>query len=961
MSAVRRRRQLAVAALAAAQLTACAFVGEPRASADAAVAAVVKSPRDPRAYERFELDNGLRVLLVSEPGAERAGAALAVGVGSGANPPERGGLAHFLEHMLFLGTAKYPEPGEYQRFIVEQGGRYNAYTAFDHTNYFFEVDAEALEPALDRFAQFFVAPLFQVEYVDRERNAVHAEFELGRTDDLRRQLDVLREAVSPGHSLGVFSVGNLETLGGPREALREELLDFHRRRYSANRMTMALFGPQPLDRLRALAASRLSAAPNRDVPAWRDDAPIFAPGTLPLRLDYAPNKDLREVSLSFPMPSVHEHYDSRPLDYLAALLGDEGEDSLLAELKRRGQATALSAGRGASYPGGSVFDLSIELTERGLAQLDDVVALAFAAVETIRQAGVERWRFDERRRLDALRFEFAERGEPMHFILGLAAHMQRYPTHRALIGPAVTERFDPRLIREMLERLRPENCLVMVADTALSAERESRRYRTPYRRRALDAETLAGWRGARQDELPLPGPNPFVPERAALRLAGESHRGAPTVSRVGKRLRYWHMPAHDYAVPKTQLFLALRFAGDSTDARAVALSQLYANAVNAKLAPLAWPARLAGMDYGFGGHRNLVLSVGGFDERQPALWSLLWDALLDPSLPGARFADVKQRLLRGLRDADKQRPFQHLLERLEQLVFLGGVSAARVADAVDALSQRDVRRFAAEWPRTVDMIGWVHGNTPTVDARALMAAAAERLPETDAPLGQLAAALDPVRVAQLPAGADWRFAVDVPHPDATLVRYFQAPDDSVSARVVMALSRQILHADFFHELRTERQLGYVAFAHDMPFRDVGGLALVIESPAAEVAELDGEVDAFLERAGERLSAMDAERFERHRQALKKTWSQPPHNLRDASERYWADILSRDYALDHFDDEIAALDALTQAEWLAFFRRHLLSDARRALSVYSGGALPGGEPIPDAESLHRRARHYHFAR
>ncbi len=953
----------ALAALAAAQLTAChAPAGQGLAGGDLsppAAQVVEQSPNDPRDYAHVLLGNGLRVMLISEPGAKRAGAALAVGVGSGANPPERPGLAHFLEHMLFLGTEKYPEPNAYQQFIVEQGGRYNAYTAFDHTNYFFEVKESALAPALDRFAQFFIAPLFQVEYVDRERNAVHAEYELGRTNDLRRKVDVLREALSDGHPLGRFSVGNLDTLGGDQRALRAELVDFYQRQYSANRMTLALFGPQPIAELRALAESQFAEVPNRGLAPWREDAPLFAPGTLPLRLGYVPEKELRELSLSFPTPSVYERYDSRPLDYLAALLGDEGADSLLTTLKRRGQATGLSAGRGISYLGASMFDISIDLTERGLDETEQVIAAVFAAINTVRQTGPERWRFEERRQLGRMGFEFSERGEPMGFVLGLAANMLQYPVHRALKGPAVAERYAPALIEDMLARLVPENCLVMVADKRLSTTRASARYQTPFQRRAIDDETLARWRAGDADTTALPGPNSFIPERAARRLAGEPPSPLPTVSRVDRRMRYWHRPAHDYAIPKAHMFLALRFPGDDANARDVALSRLYASAVNEKLSELAWPARVAGMSYGLNGHRNLTLSMNGFDERQPVFWSMLWDALLDPALPEARFADTQQRMLRDWRNLTEQRPFRYLIWRLEQLMRAEGLSEERLIDAASALSQQDVLRFAAAWPATVDVVGLAHGNIPAPDARKMMAAVASHLPADTAPAGARAPA--PVRVAQLPPGADWRFEVDVPHQDAALVRYFQAPDDGVTARVGMALASQMLRSDFFHELRTERQLGYVVFAQAMPLRNLGGLALVVESPTASTAEISGEVDDFLRRASVRLGAMDAESFARHKAALRQEWSKPPNNMHELSGRYWSDILSRRYTFAYLVDEIAALDAMTQAEWLAFFRAHLVSAQRRALSVYSGGALPGGMAIADAQSLLSRARHYHFPR
>src|SRR5690606_3323148 len=160
---------------------------------------VIKGQQDPRNYRYVVLANKLRVLLISDPAAEKAAAALDVFVGHNQNPPERPGLAHFLEHMLFLGTKKYPQAGDYQAFVNQHGGRYNAYTAPEHTNYFFEIDSAQLQPALDRFAQFFIAPLFDAAYIERERNAVHSEYRARISDDNRRILDVYRELLNPAH------------------------------------------------------------------------------------------------------------------------------------------------------------------------------------------------------------------------------------------------------------------------------------------------------------------------------------------------------------------------------------------------------------------------------------------------------------------------------------------------------------------------------------------------------------------------------------------------------------------------------------------------------------------------------------------------------------------------------------------------------------------------------------------
>jgi len=107
--------------------------------------------------------------------SKKAAAALAVGVGSFSDGPI-GGLAHFLEHMLFMGTEKYPDENDFSDFTTKHGGSSNAYTECEMTVFAFDIQPQKLKEALDRFAQFFVAPLMKVGAMEREAEAVDSEF-----------------------------------------------------------------------------------------------------------------------------------------------------------------------------------------------------------------------------------------------------------------------------------------------------------------------------------------------------------------------------------------------------------------------------------------------------------------------------------------------------------------------------------------------------------------------------------------------------------------------------------------------------------------------------------------------------------------------------------------------------------------------------------------------------------------
>ena len=113
---------------------------------------IIKSNSDKREYRFLRLANQLQVLLISDAEADKSAASLDVHVGCALDPKPLYGTAHFLEHMLFMGSEKYPSENEYAEFIKNNGGYSNAFTSLMDTNYHFECSNEAFEGSLDRFA-----------------------------------------------------------------------------------------------------------------------------------------------------------------------------------------------------------------------------------------------------------------------------------------------------------------------------------------------------------------------------------------------------------------------------------------------------------------------------------------------------------------------------------------------------------------------------------------------------------------------------------------------------------------------------------------------------------------------------------------------------------------------------------------------------------------------------------------
>ena len=195
---------------------------------------VIKPENDDRSYKILVLPNELRVLLISDPQATEAAAAMDINAGSFNDPIEVDGLAHFCEHMLFLGTKKYPDKSEYSNYLSTNGGYDNAYTSTQNTNYYFSVNTDSLEGALDRFAQFFIAPLFTANSTYGEMNAVNSEYDKDLNDPGWKQWQLLKNVSNPQHPFSRFNIGSIGTLN--RTDIRDQLIKYYNNSYSANQV-----------------------------------------------------------------------------------------------------------------------------------------------------------------------------------------------------------------------------------------------------------------------------------------------------------------------------------------------------------------------------------------------------------------------------------------------------------------------------------------------------------------------------------------------------------------------------------------------------------------------------------------------------------------------------------------------------------------------------------------------------
>ena len=146
-----------------------------------------------------------------------------------------------------MGTEKYPDENEYSEFIQNNSGYNNAWTSLTNTNYHFEIANDEFKEALDMFAQFLICPLFGESQIEREMNAVDSEFSMFLNDDQSRKKMIFMMLSHPESQYNRFDVGCLKSL--KQEGIRDRLIEFHQKWYSANLMNLVICGNHTLDQL----------------------------------------------------------------------------------------------------------------------------------------------------------------------------------------------------------------------------------------------------------------------------------------------------------------------------------------------------------------------------------------------------------------------------------------------------------------------------------------------------------------------------------------------------------------------------------------------------------------------------------------------------------------------------------------------------------------------------------------
>ncbi|KAF7119559.1 hypothetical protein RHSIM_Rhsim13G0059900 [Rhododendron simsii] len=988
---------------------------------------VVKSPTDRRLYRYVQLQNGLCALLVHDPEIYpdgpvlevglpewlscyavrsfvllncvefgmscgcfivslrmQAAAAMCVGMGSFSDPFEAQGMAHFLEHMLFMGSTDFPDENEYDRYLSKHGGSSNAYTEAEHTCYHFDVKREFLKGALIRFSQFFISPLVKAEAMEREVLAVDSEFNQVLQSDSCRLQQLQCHTSAPDHAFNRFFWGNKKSLVDAMKKginLREQILRLYGDNYHGGLMKLVVIGGETLDVLESWVLELFSNVKNGPPlkQEARTEVPIWKAGKL-YRLEAV--KDVHILNLSWTLPCLRKDYLKKSEDYLAHLIGHEGKGSLLFFLKAKGWATSMCAGVGDEGMHRSliayIFGMSIHLTDSGLEKIFEIISYVYQYLKLLRLVSPQEWIFKELQDIGNMEFRFAEQQPQddyaaelagLHFHSSVNAYLDLmltlsvriimliyvatdiyhgellrstylqehqnlhvYPPEHIIYGDYAFKVWDEEMIKYVLGFFSPENMRVDVVSKSLNKSRDFECepwFGSRYTEEDISPLLMEMWSNPSEVDtsLHLPAKNEFIPCDFSICADKASIADAnyPRCIIDEPLIKFWYKLDRTFKLPRANTYFRITLKGGYNDVKNSLLTELFIHLLKDELNEIIYQASVAKLETSVSLFSDkLELKVYGFNHKLPILLSKVLAVAKSFSPTDDRFKVIKEDMERTLRNTN-MKPLSHASYLRLQVLCQSFWDADEKLGLLNNLSLADLKAFIPQLLSQLYIEGLCHGNLLEQEAIHISSIFQSNFSVQPLPVDMR----HKEYIMCLPPGADLVRDVKVKNKletNSVLELYFQIePEVGPVITKLKALSDlfdEIVEEPLFNQLRTKEQLGYVVDCSPRVTYRILGFCFRVQSSEFNPVYLQGRIESFINGLKELLDGIDDESFENYKSGLIAKLLEKDPSLQYETNRYWGQIIDKRYMFDLSEKEAEELRRIKKNDVVDWYNTYL---------------------------------------
>jgi len=916
---------------------------------------VVEVPKDDeREYRYFVLKNGMKCVIYNDPEGDREGAALCVRVGSSKDPKELPGLARFLEHMLFKGTKQFPRENEYSEYISTHGGKNNGYTAAEETNFYFDIAKGGHLPhALKIFSSFFKDPLFKESSNEKELKAIDSENAKNYQNDYWKKHQLLKSLADPKHPFNGFNTGNMKTLHDiPKEKginVRQALVDFYTKYYSANIMTLAVaIANSDLDVYERIVREEFEAIVNKSVPI--DIGVIrgspWSSAHLSRHVSWVPVNDRHKFTIIWVIPGIRDLYMYKPCLVIGHTIGHEGEGSVFTHLRSKGWCHTLYAGVGYSSQDWALFNINLHLTDEGLKHRDEIVDFCYQYIEEIKEGlknGKIRQLSEEAANIKLQKFEYQKKNNPYKMVNTLASGLHHYKPEHILNGGWLIFKQDMDLVSKYVNCLTPDNCLLMTASKLFEddCKLEEPWYSTKYK---IEPASLPKTQSNDCKDIRLPKINEFIATDLSVlipkdKAPKEEDKAIPKLIKKSEFMDVWHKTDDRFHKPKVYARFKYYFANPQSTPRRQELGNIWRRYLKFLMNEYAYDASVAGLSFNtFMTSSGLEIVFSGFNQKLQVLLRAVLTKITECTklFTDERFEIIRKKLEQDYKNWWNAKPYRIALEAEKQLSEFNHHTVADLEAVSKELTRKKLIEFTDDMLESGFLRAFVHGNITAEEAIQMSEMWCEVLQfkpmSTDL--------ITKSQILQLPLG---NFAYqeklrNLDEPCSSLVALFQVGPVGLNHKLnlIATLYDMCIDECQYDFLRTKKGIGYIAWAFWRRRDEIGVFKHVLQSSTFTCAAIEEILNEFVvEKVSKFLEELSEEDFSKFRDALLKTKLEKFTSLNSESNFHWGQIKRNQFCFNRRQIEAALAPKLTKADVIAFYKKYILPTSKtcRKLSIH----------------------------
>ncbi len=883
---------------------------------------LIKAKNDHRDYRYIELKNGITAVLISDPSAQKAAAAIDVGVGSFDNPLGREGIAHFLEHVLFLGNKKYPDTKGFSDFLNQHGGYNNAYTSSKNTNYHFTVNSAYLEEALDRLSQFFISPLFSEKYIQKETNAVHSEHQKNLQSEFLRSYSVIKSLANPRHPFANFSTGNKNTLSKIPN-LRKEVISFYQKNYSPNLIKIAVLGKEPLDKLEKMLREKFQPIKKRVHKIRRSSTKAFHTSDVPFSIQIQSLKKIRQLNLLFEIDSTRPYFAQKPVYYISNLLGHEGKGSLFSYLKKKQWVISLSAGHWSELIKTDIFSVRMELTPEGEKNISSIVKTFFNYLHLMEKEAIADWRFDEMKKISDLNFHHQDLPTPLALVQKLSSNQHYYKPKNLINAAWYFDEFQPQTIQKFLKQINPNRLILVYNSPQNIADAKTEKwYKTKYRTRSISTKEISDWKNYEKNPFILPLANDFLPTENPTFYSSEKKRYKQPISKIPTRKGYQvhYVENNQFQVPKVKVFLDLDIPKAYSDPKNAMLAKIFTWLIKDSLNESLYPANL--VDYFFqirATAEGFQLIFEGYPEKIELFVDTILHSITKTSFSKDRFAIAKQKITEERQNLEFAPSYRIALYEFFQLTQKPLWHNQEYLEILEQIDFGEIKSFRKKIFRSMQINLFAFGNLNQELVSQLFQVTKKQIS-----FRQIAE-VAPKKILNIAAGEKYFLQKSVKDVNFSIVLAYQHPNRDLATNVRMNLLETIIKDDFYDFIRTNEQLGYIVWSNYSGVLDTNAFMFIVQSPNAKPELLREKIEGFLSSFQKTIQKLSHKEFQKLIQSLKEIYDLKPDNFRATGNFYYSAVQNKDYNLQLKAELKSKLAEVSLEDFKQFYEDLFLND------------------------------------